>query len=1398
MGIHLPSRSSVVWFSSLLGIAGVAAGCPTDPGGDDGGFSTDGESCEQIRQEQDALPVTPGCFGASLSGNAFVDMNGIRTPPRVTETDPARVGEWSALADSAGHLAIHAVHRPTGKFMMAGLDNHDGPSEYDSDKLVWYPPEPCTPLDLDPGQSCDIRFDLDPFEAGNQDQVDVPLPDADLFCSAHVNLPPIDGAEFVNPQTAVFGGQRVPPDGANGGNNGATTAVSLREDLPFVPPVVEDDAAWIPRADMQSLRWYPTATTLSDGRVIVTGGLANTIPNGPGAGDNEEIYAASAEIMSRTPAGDFSWAPEDGVALSGRTYSYPFMFVLPDLPHFEDKGWNLGGKLLYAGFDGAGQIEDHRARIYDHTTTPHQLLDIGGKSCTPGSSAVMYEPGKVLKFGGTGAYGFGSTGDGVFGVSRTTEVLDLTDATVNVPEWRRTPPISMGKRYSSAVLLPTGGVLSTGGGSSSGTVGDFNEPPNANDPGNDPDERHHALFVTDLFDPTPGEESWCRVADAPEDPQAPGFGLYRGYHSQSFLLPDGRVYLGAGGNRFAVGQEDHFNHQFFSPPYLFWGPRPEVTLPSNPVPVMTTGATFEFDFNPAGPPIERVTLLKLASATHAWDMEQRFLELDIIDIDDVAGVVTVDAPPSTCYATPGPYMIFAISEATAPMQGGVPSIGQYVQVTGTCAAATAPVDPPEEPAAAPGGENTFAGGRVHASCGAAPGTLELSDFGRSVKQLCDAAGGCPSSGTVALSARLVSSSTQSVPPGGTLLDQATLVFGSTGPVFTDPLRLDVSGTAYTPSLDLGPGTHGVELCSTLAGVTGCYVQQMSIGPQLVGPNTSGYRAATIESRFIRLQGMQESREWQPTNDGVVTVDFPRGFTFPYFGTSHSRVYVGANGGVRFTTGTIPATNTTLPTSSGNNGPHIAALWDDWQPATSGVVMTRRVGSTFVISWERIAHQNRGGAQSADFQLHLHADGRVELHFADSVVGNTTIDNGKSATVGMQRPNGTQALVVGFNNSTWLGAGNRALAFDTNSCIATPLRLPASRHCNFVIDRPSLTTVDVCTSPAVVAVPVPDLPTTCGVDHRGTVDGRVRVGTTKVPINEGLVTLPTGTYTVEWEGSMPEVSPAGTVARRFSKTFTQSLRVRLTTNPAICCSSCTQSFSLSNSGEMFDLGAPATAVVLDGVAEGESAGANVEVTSQVEPAVDLEGSEQAFSACAMANAGDDFLIGTADDEIVLGGEGADLIEVDDGDDLVHAEGGDDVVAGEGGNDRLFGGDGSDHLDGGDGEDTLWGGAGNDALEGSHGADMLLPGSGTDVVQGGEGDDRLVILDGCELAQGEVFDGGPGLDVLVLPPDVSLQELDAWGISVVGVEAIEVLLEGTYGESDCAAPVEVAAAEGAQAQ
>ncbi len=62
----------------------------------------------------------------------------------------------------------------------------------------------------------------------------------------------------------------------------------------------------------------------------------------------------------------------------------------------------------------------------------------------------------------------------------------------------------------------------------------------------------------------------------------------RGYHSTALLLPDGRIVsAGDDGPSDLGGQSDEI--EVFSPPYLFKGPRPQITSAPDAVPY---GSTF--------------------------------------------------------------------------------------------------------------------------------------------------------------------------------------------------------------------------------------------------------------------------------------------------------------------------------------------------------------------------------------------------------------------------------------------------------------------------------------------------------------------------------------------------------------------------------------------------------------------------------------------------------------------------------------------------------------------------------------------------------------------------------------------------------------------------------------
>jgi galactose oxidase len=174
---------------------------------------------------------------------------------------------------------------------------------------------------------------------------------------------------------------------------------------------------WSSLPPMPRGRWYPTATTMSNGAVVALAGLDQlakhvTVP---------EVWTSGTGLRSLTGA-------------SLQLPYYPVSFLAPN------------GKLFVAG---EGQMS--------------RYLNIGGNGSwsTVGlrrfgtrdqGSAVMYDYGKILYAGG------GRT-------TNTAEVIDLTRAT---PTWRWTGSMAYARRHHTLTLLPTGEVLVTGG--TAGTV----------------------------------------------------------------------------------------------------------------------------------------------------------------------------------------------------------------------------------------------------------------------------------------------------------------------------------------------------------------------------------------------------------------------------------------------------------------------------------------------------------------------------------------------------------------------------------------------------------------------------------------------------------------------------------------------------------------------------------------------------------------------------------------------------------------------------------------------------------------------------------------------------------------------------------------------------------------
>lgn len=233
-------------------------------------------------------------------------------------------------------------------------------------------------------------------------------------------------------------------------------------------------------------------------------------------------------------------------------------------------------------------------------------------------AAVMYRPGKILIAGGADP------------PTDSAEVIDLSSPT---PAWRAVAPMTTVRRQHNATLLPDGTVLVTGGSSGAG-FNDESEP----------------VFQAELWNPV--DESWTPLSSN---------SIYRGYHSFALLLPDGRVLTAGGINNF------YKNGETFSPPYLFKGPRPVISTVRASV-----GYNRQFFVGtPDTAGIARVTWVRLGSATHAWNMNQRFNELSFTQ---TAGGLTVTTPAGGALAPPGHYLLFLLNGQ------GVPSLARIVRI----------------------------------------------------------------------------------------------------------------------------------------------------------------------------------------------------------------------------------------------------------------------------------------------------------------------------------------------------------------------------------------------------------------------------------------------------------------------------------------------------------------------------------------------------------------------------------------------------------------------------------------------------------------------------------------------------------------------------------------------
>lgn len=598
--------------------------------------------------------------------------------PVAGAAQPSVQGSWAGPF-CWPNQATHMMHLHTGKILFwPGHFNESG----HIDAWLWDPKAGCF------GDNPADNFDPQCFTKIDNNETN-------LFCSGHAAL--ADGRILIT-------GGHTPPFGNNVGKPDANL---------FNP----DTETWTgPNtgvAQMAFRRWYPTCTTLPDGRILTVSGSNRRCDGGAEVGENcishtdcgnngtcsngtcngginngqacdEGADCLVADGAGRCDEIEISDIPEiydpsDGswTALTSAPLGmpfYPLMFLLPD------------GKIFYAG------VEDNYGGLHPAVTAlANYTLDIPSQTWTfvdfsnvPGGSAVMYEPGRILKAGGF-----------FFPAVSGVQVIDMTAG--GSKQWQNVQSMTVGRVRNNLTLLADGTVLVTGGSRVDNLEYDnfcvidgiltdkecslpglppgnpaLNCPGSGGQPSaNCPEEdctggggAQRWVARAEIFNPQTG--NWETMANM----QTP-----RMYHSSAVLLPDGRV-VKAGGGQGGGAIHHHRTFELFSPPYLFQGQRPTVT--SAPESIRYSDAFFIDTPNAAQ--ITKVHLIRLACVTHGFDQNQRLVPLAfrtqatrlLITGAQVGGVGMLLSPT---IAPPGYYMLFIVNSS------GVPSVGKYVQVT---------------------------------------------------------------------------------------------------------------------------------------------------------------------------------------------------------------------------------------------------------------------------------------------------------------------------------------------------------------------------------------------------------------------------------------------------------------------------------------------------------------------------------------------------------------------------------------------------------------------------------------------------------------------------------------------------------------------------------------------
>ncbi|AKZ55933.1 Secreted protein [Streptomyces ambofaciens ATCC 23877] len=354
---------------------------------------------------------------------------------------------------------------------------------------------------------------------------------------------------------------------------------------------------------MHEARWYPTLTTLSDGKILSVSGLDDIGQLVPG---KNEVYDPETR----------KWTYTDKVR---QFPTYPALFLMQN------------GKVFYSGAN-AGYGPDDVGRdpgIWD--VESNKFTKVPGMSdanMLETANSVLLPPAQDEKYMVIGGGGVGES-------RLSSEKTRIVDLKADDPRFVDGPSMEKGTRYPQASVLPDDSVLVSGGSQDYRGRGDSN------------------ILQARLYHPDTNE--FEQVAD-------PLVG--RNYHSGSILLPDGRLMFFGSDSLYADKAntkpgEFEQRIEIYTPPYLYRDSRPDL---SGGPQTIERGESGTFTSRAAST-VKKVRLIRPSASTHVTDVDQRSIALDFT-VDGQKLTVTV--PENKNLVQSGWYMMFVTDGEGTP------------------------------------------------------------------------------------------------------------------------------------------------------------------------------------------------------------------------------------------------------------------------------------------------------------------------------------------------------------------------------------------------------------------------------------------------------------------------------------------------------------------------------------------------------------------------------------------------------------------------------------------------------------------------------------------------------------------------------------------------------------